>query len=126
MSLSFLIILPIATAIALLLCNGLKPVRLVALIGSVVQLVGAIGLLAAYWQQRAAGNTTAMLFEEDHVWFTPLNIHYHIGVDGISIAMILLTAFVTVAGMLVSWRMEKLNKEFFFLRILAIHLDDIF
>jgi NADH-quinone oxidoreductase subunit M len=118
MSLSVLIILPLITAIALLLCKGLKPVRLVALGGSVVQLIVALGLLFTYWQQRAAGNKATMLFEEDYVWFTPLNIHYHIGVDGISIAMILLTAFVTVAGILVSWSMEKLNKEFFFLLVL--------
>src|SRR5689334_11713417 len=104
MSLSVLIILPLINAIALLLCNGLKPVRLVALSGSVVQLIVTLGLLFTYWQQRTAGNKAVMLFEEDHVWFTPLNIHYHIGVDGISIAMILLTAFVTVAGVLVSWK----------------------
>jgi NADH-quinone oxidoreductase subunit M len=118
MSVSILIIIPLITAIALLLCNGLKPVRLVALGGAVVQLIVAVGLLFTYWQQRVGGNTAAMLFEEDYVWFTPLNIHYHIGVDGISIAMILLTAFVTVAGILVSWSMEKLNKEFFFLLLL--------
>jgi NADH-quinone oxidoreductase subunit M len=34
-------------------------------------------------------------------------------VDGISIAMILLTSFVVLAGVLVSWKMEKMNKEFF-------------
>jgi len=39
-------------------------------------------------------------------------INYHIGVDGISIAMILLTATVVVAGILISWTMEKLSKEF--------------
>ncbi|MBO9200644.1 MULTISPECIES: complex I subunit 4 family protein [Niastella] len=118
MSLSILILLPLITAIALLLCKGLKPVRLVALSGAVVQLIGVLILFFYYWQQRAAGNTDAMLFVEDHVWFAQLNIHYHIGVDGISIAMILLTAFVTVAGILVSWSMEKLNKEFFFLLVL--------
>src|SRR5688572_9688295 len=109
MSLSLLIILPLITAIALLFCKGLRQVRVVALSGAVVQLIVAFFLLAAYWQQRAAGDHAVMLFEEDHVWFTPLNIHYHIGADGISIAMILLTAFVTVAGILVSWSMETLN-----------------
>src|SRR4030095_8103166 len=36
----------------------------------------------------------------------------------ISIAMILLTAFVVLAGVLVSWNVEKLSKEFFFLLLL--------
>jgi NADH-quinone oxidoreductase subunit M len=118
MSLSLLIIFPLITAIALLFCNGLRQVRVVALSGAVVQLIVAFLLFVLYWQQRAAGDHAAMLFEEDYVWFTPLNIHYHIGADGISIAMILLTAFVTIAGILVSWSMEKLNKEFFFLLVL--------
>jgi NADH-quinone oxidoreductase subunit M len=118
MSLSLLIILPLITAIALLFCNGLRQVRVVALSGAVVQLMVAFLLLAFYWQQRTAGDQATMLFEEDYVWFTPLNIHYHIGADGISIAMILLTAFVTMAGILVSWSMEKLSKEFFFLLVI--------
>jgi NADH-quinone oxidoreductase subunit M len=57
-------------------------------------------------------------FETDIVWFKNWNIHYHIGVDGISIAMILLTAFVVLAGVLVSWNQEINYREFFFLLIL--------
>ncbi len=59
-----------------------------------------------------------MLFQYSHSWFSPLRINYHIGVDGISIAMILLTSLVVLAAILVSWNMEKMNKEFFFLLIL--------
>jgi len=114
MFLSALIILPLVTAIALLLSNGVKCIRMVALVGSVVQLLYTFNLLFAYMEQRVVDGSP-MLFEEDHVWYAPLNIHYHVGIDGISVAMILLTAFVTVAGMLVSWSMEKLSKEFFFL-----------
>jgi proton-translocating NADH-quinone oxidoreductase chain M len=72
-------------------------------------------LLYFYWKERTSGNTALMLFEEDHHWYAPLHIHYHIGVDGISVAMILLTSFIILAGVLVSWNMEKLSREFFFL-----------
>src|SRR5687768_11537719 len=112
MPLSLLIILPLITSLLVLLCKGLPQVRVVALGGSVVQLVLAFALLVLYWQARAAGDHSPMLFQQDYTWFAPLNIHFHTGVDGISIAMILLTAFVTIAGILVSWSMEKLNKEF--------------
>lgn len=112
--LSILIILPLITAILLLFCNGLKQVRMVALSGAMVQLIYVFWLLIAYWDQRVLDGTQ-MLFETDHVWFAPLNIHYHTGIDGISMAMILLTAFVTLAGILVSWSVEKKSKEFFFL-----------
>ena len=117
MFLSSLIILPLFTAIAVLFCRGLKQVRVVALSGAIAQLVLGIGLLVQYWKERAAGNDSVMLFQSDYEWFAPMNIHYHIGVDGISIAMILLTAFVVIASVLVSWTMEKLDKEFFFLLI---------
>ena len=100
---------------AVLFCRGLKQVRTVSLIGAVAQFISSFGLLIVYWKERAAGNTAQFLFETDISWFAPLNIHYHIGVDGISIAMILLTAFVVMAGVLVSWTQETLNKEFFFL-----------
>ncbi len=118
MNLSLLIVLPLLTALVILFCKGLKQVRAIALAGSVAQLGVSVWLLVAYWQERTAGNQNAMVFENNYSWFTNLKINYHIGVDGISIAMILLTASVVVAGILVSWTMEKLSKEFFFLLIL--------
>lgn len=118
MSLTLLIIIPLLTAIGILFCKGLNQVRNLALFGSVAQLGLTIFLLFAYWQQRSAGNEAQMLFEFNYTWFEALKINYHVGVDGISIAMILLTAFVVLAGVLVSWTTEKLSKEFFFLLIL--------
>lgn len=115
MNLSLLIILPLLTAVAILFSKGLKQVRTVSLLGATAQLGLSFALLSAYSQQRAAGNTAQMLFEYSYTWFKPLNINYHVGVDGISISMILLTAFVVIAAVLVSWTMEKLSKEFFFL-----------
>ncbi|HMH22337.1 MAG TPA: NADH-quinone oxidoreductase subunit M [Puia sp.] len=118
MNLSLLIIVPFATALVLLFCRGGRQVRAVSLAGSVVQLILAGMLLFQYRAERAAGNKAIMLFESDHVWFASLNIHYHIGVDGISMAMILLTAFVVLAGILISWTMAAMPKEFFFLLLL--------
>ena len=115
MNLNLLLIIPLVAAVAVLFCNGLKQVRIVALSGSVVQLILSLFLLNAFNLERAAGNTAIMLFENKFQWFAPLNINYHIGVDGISIAMILLTAFVVLAGVLVSWKEERMSKEFFFL-----------
>jgi NADH-quinone oxidoreductase subunit M len=115
MNLSFLIILPLLTALAILPFKELKQVRVIALIGSSLQLILAFTLLYLYWTERSAGNTEAMLFETNYVWYASLNINYHIGVDGISVAMVLLTSFIVIAGVLVSWNVEKLSKEFFFL-----------
>lgn len=118
MNLSLLVLLPLATALAILFCKGLKQVRAVALTGSVAQLGICTWLLFLYMAERNNGNSALMLFESSYTWFRPLQVNYHTGVDGISLAMILLTASVVVAGILVSWTMEKLSKEFFFLLVL--------
>src|ERR1041385_7515158 len=114
MNLSILIIVPLITAFVVLMCPKLPQVRWVAFSGSMIQLILSIVLLRAYYIEREIGSNAQFLFQEHHAWFKALNIEYFIGVDGISIAMILLTAFVVCAGVLISWKMETLTKEFFF------------
>jgi NADH-quinone oxidoreductase subunit M len=124
MNISLLILIPLLTALAILPLKDLKQVRFTALLGSAIQLILAFVLFYLYQQERSDGNIANFLFEDNYTWYAPLNINYHVGVDGISIAMILLTAFVVIAGVLVSWKMparpgggERLSKEFFFLLI---------
>ncbi len=118
MNLLLLILLPLLTAIAILLVRNTNLVKWVALSGATLQFMLAIVLLVVFNNERAAGNTAQMLFELQYNWFPSWNISFHLGVDGISVAMILLTAFVVVAGVLVSWNVTKMTKEYYFLLIL--------
>lgn len=118
MNLSLLILLPLITAVGVLLSRNAQQVKSISLVGSVIQFVLAIVLLFVFRAERMAGNMHQMLFTERYTWFAPLNIEYFIGVDGISVAMIMLTSFVVLAGVLVSWNVEKMTKEFYFLLIL--------
>ncbi len=118
MNLLLLIATPLLTALAVLLCRNKEQVKWTALAGAVSQLGISIFLLVVYNQEKAAGNTAQMLFEENYKLFSSPNINFHFGVDGISVAMILLTSFVLIAGVLVSWNIEKMTKEFYFLLIL--------
>ncbi|MFZ1528982.1 MAG: NADH-quinone oxidoreductase subunit M [Ferruginibacter sp.] len=113
MNLSLLIILPFVFAIIALFVNE-KQVRAVALLASVVQLGYSVFLGLRFMQERTTDNS-AFLFRQNFEWFPSLSIGYHVGVDGISVAMILLTAFVVLAGVLVSWNMQRMRKEYFFL-----------
>src|SRR5436190_1032946 len=113
MNLSYLILLPLLTAVGILLCSTAKQVKAVSLAGAIMQLLLTGVLLFVYCKQRAEGNNADMLFEYNHSWFASLHINYHVGVDGISIAMILLTALVVLAGVLVSWTIDTLPKSFF-------------
>ena len=118
MNLLLLILLPLLTAIIILLLRNATQVKRVALGGATAQFVLAFVLLFLYRHQRMEGNTAQMLFELRYNWFPSWNISFHLGVDGISVAMILLTAFVVIAGVLVSWNVTKMTKEFYFLLIL--------
>ncbi len=50
---------------------------------------------------------TAPQFVERHVWISALNVHYHLGLDGLSLVLVLLTGIVTPAALLASWRVER-------------------
>lgn len=118
MNLLVLIVIPLLTALAVLLCRNKEQVKWTSLLGAVAQLGISFALLIAFNNERAGGNTTQMLFETNYRLFNAPAINFHFGVDGLSITMILLTSFVLVAGILVSWNVEKMTKEFYFLLIL--------
>src|ERR1044071_6850913 len=97
MNLSLLIILPLFTAIMIILLKGTKSVRIISLISSSVQLILAFALLYFYWSERAAGNTAPMLFESNYHWYAPLHIKYHVCVDETSTSVILPPALLVPA-----------------------------
>lgn len=117
-NLTLLIIVPLITAIAVLFCQKAVQIKWISFIGSLAQLAVASMMLCSYITERANGNTAQMLFQQKYSWYKALNIEYFIGVDGISMIMIMLTACVVVAGILISWKVETLTKEFFFLLLL--------
>jgi NADH-quinone oxidoreductase subunit M len=101
MNLSLLLLLPLLTALSLLFTSSARQTRMISLAGSGLQLLLCIYLLVQYLHARQGGDNAPMLFEYNQSWFSSLHINYHVGVDGISIAMIMMTAVVVVAGVLV-------------------------
>ena len=118
MNLLLLILLPLLTAVSILLTRNATQVKRIALAGATLQFVLAFALFFLFRHERMEGNNAQMLFEVQYNWFPAWHIGFHLGVDGISVAMILLTAFVVIAGVLVSWNVTKMTKEFYFLLIL--------
>ncbi|MBT8287384.1 MAG: NADH-quinone oxidoreductase subunit M [Flavobacteriaceae bacterium] len=110
--LSLFIIVPLLTVLALIFTRDLKQSRIVAMLGSLLQLGMAVNLLFAYLRERET-NDAIMVFMRDVVWFESFNIHYVVGVDGVSVALLLLTSIVVLAGVFISWKMYDLPKEFF-------------
>ena len=106
--LSFLVIIPVLTVLGIIIAKDPKHTRIISAIGMGLQLILAAYLVFAYLGERNAGNIAEMLFRQDYMWYANLNIHYSVGVDGISVAMIALTAVVVFAGIFASWKVDFL------------------
>lgn len=120
MNLNLLLIIPLITVLAVMLARNPLQVKMVSIAGSSVQLIFSFWLLYVYMYERYTCNLSHFLFETKHAWYPSFGIQYYLGVDGISVAMILLTAFVVLAGVLVSWNVSNMTKEFFLqLQLLA-------
>jgi NADH-quinone oxidoreductase subunit M len=104
--------------VAFLPCKNIKQVRTVAVIGSSVLLILSFVLLFMFLAERNAGNTAEMLFTADYLWYPALNIHYSVGVDGISVVMLLLSSIIVFTGTFASWNINPLPKDFFMWLIL--------
>jgi len=111
--LSLFVVVPFLTIIGILFTKGLKGTRVVSAVGMGVQLIMAFNLLFKYLGARKAGELGEMLFIQSHMWYQSLNIHYTVGVDGIAVAMIMLTSIVVFAGVFASWMTKELPREFF-------------
>ncbi|KAA6316008.1 NADH-quinone oxidoreductase subunit M [termite gut metagenome] len=111
--LSLFIVIPLLMLVALWLVRGIKAIRRVMVTGSTALLALAVALTVMYLNQRTSGNSSEMLFCADTVWYASLHIHFSVGVDGISTAMLLLSAIIVFTGTFASWQMKKQTKEYF-------------
>jgi NADH-quinone oxidoreductase subunit M len=73
--------------------------RMLAMVGSVLGFLVTIPLYTGFVR-----DTSEMQFVEMHNWIARFNIHYHLGVDGISVLFILLTSFFAPIVVLAGWK----------------------
>lgn len=111
--LSLFVLVPMVMLLGLWLAKGVKAVRGVMVVGSAALLALAIYLTIDFLGQRAAGNDAEMLYQASFTWFEPLKISYRTGVDGISVAMLLLSAIIVFTGTFASWRLNPNLKDYF-------------
>ena len=73
-------------------------VRGIALVGAIVSFLVTIPLITGF-----DTGTAAMQFVEKTSWIERFNVYYHLGVDGLSVWFVLLTAFITVVVVIAAW-----------------------
>ncbi|MGU7781968.1 NADH-quinone oxidoreductase subunit M [Burkholderia sp. PU8-34] len=99
--LSTAIWLPIVFGLLVLAVGNDKnpgPARWVALIGSLLGLAVTVPLITGF-----DSSTAALQFVEQSTWIERFNITYHLGVDGISMWFVVLTALITVIVVIAGW-----------------------
>jgi NADH-quinone oxidoreductase subunit M len=122
-----ILLVPVIGAILILLLNkeSKEQARIIAALSTGVCLLLALGVFFGYSVDEANavnGDGGAYFAFEDHVqWVESIGISWHLGVDGISAPMVLLTAIAGFTGVLISWGIEDRPREFmaFFLLLVA-------
>lgn len=100
--LSLVIWLPILFGLVVFATGGDRNAQLarwIALAGSTLGFLVAIPLYIGF-----DPSTSAMQFVEEHAWFERFNVDYHLGVDGISMPLILLNCFITPLVVIAGWQ----------------------
>jgi NADH-quinone oxidoreductase subunit M len=82
-------------------------VRWLALVGAIASLLVTLPLISGFQL-----GTSEMQFVEKAMWFERFNVHYHLGVDGISLWLVPLTAFINVVVVIAGWEVitRKVNQ----------------
>ena len=102
--LTLLIFLPLAGAVSLWMRKDPRGARVEALVLSLVEL--ALSLLLFV---RFESGVPAMQFVEHISWIAPLGIGYHVGLDGISLFLVILTTLLTALTVIYSW--DRVRKQ---------------
>ena len=107
--LSLAIWLPIAAGILLLALGDdrARAVRWAALLSSLVAFVVTVPLVTSFDTA-----SSSLQFVEKHHWIDRFNVAYHLGVDGLSVWFVVLTAFITVVVVVSAWQVitERVNQ----------------
>ncbi len=97
-----------AAVIAFIPSQKREAIKTVAAAAAAVPLILAVQLFVAFDR-----GTAAFQFVEHYTWIKTFNIEYFMGVDGLSVPMVVLTALLSFICIIASWNIEKAPKGYF-------------
>jgi NADH-quinone oxidoreductase subunit M len=111
--LSAIVFLPAVGALLCAFLPGLKDkgIKWVSLIFTLIPFALSVYLFIIF--DRSAAAAGAIQFEEKVPWIPAINAHYHLGVDGISLPLVILMTFLGVLVTLISWKIDLRQREYF-------------
>ncbi len=111
--LSILIFLPLGGVLALYLIPNRVAWRWISVLSSGVTLIVGVVIAALFnW------NSGTLQFQERVPWIPTLGASYHLGIDGLSLPLLLLTALLSFLALLYAWKQEKNTREYFALYLI--------
>ncbi|MCK5919667.1 MAG: NADH-quinone oxidoreductase subunit M [Methylococcales bacterium] len=127
--LSIITLSPIVAAIIILMLPKERGenARMLGLAAAIIGLILSLYVYIAYYNNLPVPGTRwadTLQFMEEYAWIPSIGINYILGVDGMSVTLVLLTAIVGVGGVLVSWSIDDRPREFyafFMLLIAGVH-----
>jgi len=111
--LTTIIFLPLAGAILIAFLPGLRDglIKRIAAVFTFIPLALSIILFCTF--DRSLGAAGVIQFEEKLSWIPAINAHYHLGVDGLSLPLVLLMSFLGFLVVLISWKIDLRPREYF-------------
>jgi NADH-quinone oxidoreductase subunit M len=111
--LSWVIFLPVIGLIVIALWPkpSQKAVKWTALIAALAAF--AVSLAIFFMFDRSGSAIGHMQFEEKVLWIPAINANYHLGVDGLSLPLVILMTFLGVISVLISWKIQLKPKQYF-------------
>jgi len=111
--LSAILFLPVVglIVIALLPKPQQRTIKLIALISTLASFALSIAVFCLF--DRSAGFIGQIQFQEQLSWIPAINAFYHLGIDGLSLPLVILMTFLGVLAVLVSWNVQLRPKEYF-------------
>jgi len=111
--LTWIIFLPAVGALLIAFVPGLssRAIKSLAAVFTLIPLALSLLVFAIFDKSLAA--TGVIQFEEKLSWIPAINAHYHLGVDGLSLPLVILMAFLGFLVVLISWKIDLRTREYF-------------
>jgi len=111
--LTTIIFLPVVGAIIIAFVPGLQDrvIKRISAVFTFIPLALSIFLFAIF--DRSLGAAGVIQFEEKLSWIPAINAHYHLGVDGLNLPLVVLMALLGFLVVLISWKIDLRPREYF-------------
>jgi NADH-quinone oxidoreductase subunit M len=115
--LSIILSTPAIAALLLLLLRNPSRATIISItsVSTVIPFLLTLNLLAGY-----LADPIGYKYLEQYQWIDALGITFHLGLDGVSVLLYLLTSIVSISAIMIGWKIETQQKEFYFFLLLLI------